>query len=112
MSTRPNRALMVAGLIGVSLVSLVAQQRPADPPGQARPQVPADDGVPSDLRPLLQPRRSELRLIVQHYNADRLTLSGNYQGAQRRPGRRPRWAAGCERASSARFALARIASPA
>ncbi len=37
--------------------------------------------VPADLRPLLAPRHSELRLVVLRYNADRNLLSGNYAGA-------------------------------
>ena len=80
MSSRLNRAVTMIGLVCLPLVSLIAQQRPAQPSSQTRRQAPADQGVPSDLRPLLQPRRSELRLVVQHYNADRLTLSGNHQG--------------------------------
>ena len=36
--------------------------------------------VPSDLKPLLTPRASEMRLVVQRYNADRATLSSNYAG--------------------------------
>ncbi|HJU64859.1 MAG TPA: hypothetical protein VJ596_04245, partial [Gemmatimonadaceae bacterium] len=81
MFSRPIRALMVAGFVSASLVSVFAQQRPPDTPSQTRAQPLADEGVPTDLRPLLQPQRSELRFIVQHYNADRLTLSGNYEGA-------------------------------
>jgi hypothetical protein len=81
MSSRPNGAFLVAGLVSVSLVSIVAQQRPTAPADQPGRQAGADEGVPADLRPLLQPRQSELRLVVQYYNADRTTLSGNYQGA-------------------------------
>lgn len=40
----------------------------------------ADSTVPADLKPLLAPRRSELRLVVIRYNADRNLLSGNYAG--------------------------------
>jgi hypothetical protein len=40
----------------------------------------ADETVPSDLRSLLAPRRSELRMVRQFYTADRNTLSGNYLG--------------------------------
>jgi len=41
-------------------------------------QAPMDQNVPADLRPLLAPRQSEMRLIAQFYNADRMTLNGNY----------------------------------
>jgi uncharacterized protein DUF885 len=34
--------------------------------------------VPADLRPLLAPRQSEMRLVTLLYNTDRSTLSGNY----------------------------------
>src|SRR5262249_43556109 len=34
--------------------------------------------VPSDLKPLLLPRRSEMRLVVARYNQDRTLLGGNY----------------------------------
>jgi hypothetical protein len=37
-----------------------------------------DRGVPTDLTPLLAPKQSEMRLVVQRYNLDRTTLSGNY----------------------------------
>ena len=47
---------------------------------QAASQVktPVDQSVPADLRSLLTPRQSEMRLVTQHYNADRATLNGNY----------------------------------
>jgi hypothetical protein len=70
MSSRWNRALMAAGLVGVSLASLHAQQRPVATPDQPPAKPSADEAAPSDLRPLLQPRRSELRLIVQFYNLE------------------------------------------
>ncbi len=53
----------------------------------------AAEDVPSDLRPLLAPPQSEMRLVVQRYTADRNTLNGNYlsgggrQGGQGRGGR-------------------------
>src|SRR5262245_25144997 len=40
-----------------------------------------DESVPKDLRPLLAPHHSELRLIVTRYNADRVMLAGNYAGS-------------------------------
>jgi hypothetical protein len=38
--------------------------------------------VPADLRPLLTPRASELRLVVQRYELDRQRLDDNYAGAR------------------------------
>jgi hypothetical protein len=51
--------------------------------GEARAQaVQADQAVPSDLRPLLQPRRSELQLVVTRYHADRGLLATNFPGGE------------------------------
>ena len=52
-------------------------------------QIPVDQSVPADLRPLLTPRQSEMRPVTQYYNADRTTLNGNYDrgGAGRGGGR-------------------------
>jgi hypothetical protein len=44
-------------------------------------QIPA---VPTDLKPLLAPKPSEMRLVTQRYTADRTTLDGNYDGGGRR----------------------------
>lgn len=44
------------------------------------------DTVPSDLRQLLTPRRSEMRLVSLRYTLDRATLEGNYAGAPGGPG--------------------------
>ena len=44
------------------------------------PQTVAPEPVPTDLRPLLVPKQSEMRLIVQRYTLDRALLAGNYQG--------------------------------
>jgi hypothetical protein len=41
----------------------------------------ASDAVPSDLRPLLTPSRSEMRLVTQRYSLDRTALESNYAGA-------------------------------
>lgn len=38
----------------------------------------APDEVPADLRPLLSPPLSEMRLVTQRYTMDRNTLNGNY----------------------------------
>jgi hypothetical protein len=37
--------------------------------------------VPKDLRPLLAPRRSEMRLVTTRYTADRTLLASNFAGA-------------------------------
>ena len=64
----------VSLLAGVVLVSpLAAQGR-----GNA---APADLTVPTNLRPLLAPKRSEMRLVTVRYNADRNLLITNYAGS-------------------------------
>ena len=45
----------------------------------ATPDAPVGS-VPKDLRPLLAPRHSEMRLVVTRYTADRALLAGNYAG--------------------------------
>ena len=47
--------------------------------GQSAPAV--RDSVPADLRPLLAPHHSELRLVIQRYQLDRNLLANNYAGA-------------------------------
>ncbi len=47
---------------------------------QAAP-VGVRDSVPADLRPLLAPHRSEMRLVTLRYSQDRTLLLGNYAGA-------------------------------
>lgn len=46
----------------------------------------APDEVPADLRPLLSPPLSEMRLVTQRYTMDRNTLNGNYLPGGGRPG--------------------------
>ena len=46
-----------------------------------------DQSVPSDLTPLLAAPQSEMRMVVQRYNLDRTTLSGNYANGSGRGGR-------------------------
>lgn len=46
----------------------------------APPAPTADLTVPADLRPLLAPHRSEMRLVTMRYTADRALLAGNYAG--------------------------------
>src|SRR4051794_16922657 len=43
---------------------------------------PVDSSVPSNLRALLAPRHSEIRLVAQRYAADRTLLAGNYAAPQ------------------------------
>jgi hypothetical protein len=40
----------------------------------------SEESPPSNLRPLLARPQSEMRLVIQRYNADRATLNGNYDG--------------------------------
>lgn len=47
-----------------------------------------DQTVPTDLTPLLAAPQSEMRLVVQRYNLDRTTLSGNYASGSGRGGGR------------------------
>jgi hypothetical protein len=77
MKTHLPRPLLVAALLALTAASALplAQGRGGQPP-QAAP-----DTVPSDLRPLLAPRRSEMRLVTQRYTLDRAALEGNYAGA-------------------------------
>ena len=46
-----------------------------------------DQSVPTDLTPLLAAPQSEMRMVVQRYNLDRTTLSGNYANGSGRGGR-------------------------
>jgi hypothetical protein len=59
------------------------------PQAASQIQTPGNQEVPADLRPLLAPRQSEMRLAAQFYTADRATLNGNYDwgGAGGRGGR-------------------------
>jgi hypothetical protein len=71
--TRRNTVLACALLAGLSMMPLTAQT-------QAPPGADQNQGVPKDLRPLLAPRQSEMRLVTLRYLADRQTLSGNFLG--------------------------------
>jgi len=46
-----------------------------------------EQAVPADLKPLLAAPQSEMRMVVQRYNLDRQTLSGNYANGAARGGR-------------------------
>ena len=54
---------------------------------QAAPQTPA--AVPSDLKPLLAARTSEMRLVVLRHDLDRTTISCNYANGGGRGVRAP-----------------------
>jgi Bacterial protein of unknown function (DUF885) len=73
------RDLKPALAIGL-LVALLLSPLRAQSGGGASPQAPPDESVPADLRQLVAPAQSEMRLVTQRYNADRLLLAGNYQG--------------------------------
>ena len=47
-----------------------------------------DLSVPKDLKPLLAPKRSEMRLVVARYDADRNLLISNYAGVSNQGGGR------------------------
>ena len=68
-----RRRLVVVVALGIAL-------------GSFRPS--AQEQVPADLRPLLAAPHSEMRMVVQRYNLDRTTLSGNYANGSGRGGGR------------------------
>ncbi len=68
-------ALAIGLLVVVPLLAPLGAQNAG-----MSPQAPPDESVPSDLRPLVAPAQSEMRLVTQRYTADRLLLVGNYQG--------------------------------
>jgi len=91
--------------LGLALASVTA--RPAHAQGRGAQGPPVDQSVPNDLRSLLTPRRSELRLVVMRYAADRAMLAGNYAGAE--PRRGPRGAPADSAAIDVPVSRARIA---
>ena len=68
------KRIAVAALCGVAGTVMVSAARAQDAPPAA------GETVPSDLRPLLAPRRSEMRLVIARYSADRTLLESNYAG--------------------------------
>lgn len=79
MSTSTWRWLTVGIVCGALAWPLSAFEPDLQDP--ARPQMPPPveaQEAPKDLRPLLAPRQSEMRLVVQRYTLDRATLNGNY----------------------------------
>jgi uncharacterized protein (DUF885 family) len=71
-----RRVLTLALSFGVLAASLHGQAPLA-------PATTADQTPPKDLRPLLSPRQSEMRLVTARYTLDRATLNGNYLGGGR-----------------------------
>jgi hypothetical protein len=77
---RRTHSVVLAGLLVSGLLTWPVESRRAD--------LQSASGVPANLRPLLTPKQSEMRLVVQRYRLDRQLLSGNYAGAiQGRGGR-------------------------
>src|SRR5512145_1425046 len=79
-------SLLRMGCAGVLLMASAAAPVSTGAWSEARANqealAPANDTVPSDLRPLLAQPQSEMRLVAQRYNADRNTLNGNYDGGR------------------------------
>ena len=67
----------------------------------------ADQAVPKDLKPLLLPRQSEMRLVTARYTLDRATLSGNYFGGSSRGGGRGAGGPGGAARAARRFSPSR-----
>jgi hypothetical protein len=74
-----RRVLVV--FAGVLLAAGPATATPRQ--GQTPQAGAAGQAVPKTLRPLLQPKQSEMRLVVLRYTLDRAALSGNFLGAPR-----------------------------
>src|SRR5512133_2789024 len=72
-----RRALILLLPVSLAVVALQGQGAPPAPPATA------DQPAPKDLRPLLTPRASEMRLVTARYTLDRVTLIGNYLGGGR-----------------------------
>src|SRR5262249_22146620 len=81
MTDRRPLVLVCAAIAAVSLWcgwSETATAQVQTPPAAA-----TAEPVPADLKPLLAPRQSEMRLVVQRYALDRSTLDANYAGVAR-----------------------------
>ncbi|HEY7394848.1 MAG TPA: DUF885 family protein [Gemmatimonadaceae bacterium] len=68
-------------LLSISVAPAATAQR-----GRGGPANPADSTVPANLRSLLAPKRSEMRLVIQRYANDHTLLAGNYAAGQPRQG--------------------------
>ena len=80
---RRGMVLLSACVLAASVAVVASSRQVPAPPASA-----ANQGAPKDLRPLLAPRQSEMRLVALRYTLDRGTLSGNYLGAVRGAGGR------------------------
>jgi uncharacterized protein (DUF885 family) len=93
-----RRALILLLPAALAVAALHGQgAMPAQPPA-------VDQPAPKDLRPLLTPRASEMRLVSARYTLDRATLGGNYLGAGRGRGMRGQEAPPAEPMSPSRIA--------
>jgi len=72
MSGRRHASVILAGLTLVVALATGVHK------GQGTVQ---EQSVPKDLKPLLRPRQSEMRLVTTRYTADRNLLATNYAGA-------------------------------
>lgn len=68
----------IAVIGGVAAAGLILSGSPL---GAVESRIDQAADVPADLRPLLTPRPSELRLVAQRYALDRQTLDANYAGS-------------------------------
>ena len=62
---RELKPALAIGLLVVPLLAPLAAQNAG-----MSPQAPPDESVPSDLRPLVAPAQSEMRLVTQRYAAE------------------------------------------
>ena len=76
----PGECMASKGALAVAILASVVAL--TNLPAQVAP----PEGVPEDLRPLLAPHRSEMRLVTLNYNSDRSLLAGNYAGSTGRGG--------------------------
>ena len=70
------------GVLFATALLLVASAPPLTGQAPPAPTAAVDQAPPKNLRPLLAPRQSEMRLVVQRYTLDRATLAGNFAGAR------------------------------
>jgi hypothetical protein len=75
------KRIVLAALMAAALAATAASQQNPGVPQAVAP------GVPNDLRPLLAPRRSEMRLVTTRYTADRNLLTTNFAGSASGGGR-------------------------
>jgi hypothetical protein len=97
------RVAVLAAVIPVAAATVLTQER-----GVAAPPPAAEPAAPTDLRALLAPRQSELRLVQTRYTLDRAALSANFAGGMRPQGA-GRGGAGAAPAGQLPMSAARIA---